>query len=187
MKLRLSSSRCESCPAKGEGRKAPSAHTVAEESPPEPVASLAPFLETGSAKRRHANVRAVGLRPRNLSSSRMPRVLFFFIEGDKGPRRTVGKAGAVSGGVYDHSTHEADGPVTREALASPGQMPVLRRAGYWSPTHDTYAGARVVGLLAQNKCPHPGRPQQGEAALRPHSGTEEPERWPTEAGSRRAA
>jgi hypothetical protein len=115
-------------------------------SPPEPVASLAPFLETGSAKRRHANVRAVGLRPRNLSSSRMPRVLFF-IEGHNGPRRTVGKAGAVSGGVFDHSTHEEDGLVTWEALASPGQMPVIRRAGYPSPTHDTYADARVVGLM----------------------------------------
>jgi hypothetical protein len=35
-------------------------------SPPEPVASLAPFLETGSAKRRHANRWAMGMRPRNL-------------------------------------------------------------------------------------------------------------------------
>jgi hypothetical protein len=45
--------------------------------PPEPVASLAPFLETSSAKRRHANVWAMGMRPRNLSSFRMPRVLFY--------------------------------------------------------------------------------------------------------------
>jgi hypothetical protein len=62
------------------------------------------------------------------------------------------------------------------ALASPGKIPVLRRAGYLSPTHGTYADTRVVGLLAQNKRPHPGRSRQGEL-----------EAWPMEAGSRRAA
>ncbi len=55
-------------------------------SPPEPVASLAPFLETSAAMRRQANVRAVGLRPRNLYSSRMPRVLESF-EGHNSPLR----------------------------------------------------------------------------------------------------
>jgi hypothetical protein len=115
----------------------------------------------------------------------MPRVLDF-IEGNNGLQRKLGEEGAVSGGVFDHSTYEEDGPVTWEALASP-RIPVLRRAGYPSPAHGAYAGTRVVGLLAQNKRPHRGRPQQGEAALRPHSGAEEPEWWPKGAGSRRAA
>ena len=57
-----------------------------------------------------------------------------------------GKEGVVSGGVFDQSTHEEDGPVTWEALASPRQTPVERRAGDPSPTHGTYAGTRVVGL-----------------------------------------
>ena len=64
----------------------------------------------------------------------------------------------VSGGVFDHGTHEEDGPATWEALASPRHTPVLRRAGDESPTHDTLASARVVGLMAQNKRPHRGRP-----------------------------
>jgi hypothetical protein len=96
--------------------------------------------------RRHASVRAVGLRPRNLSTFRMPRVLDF-IEGNNGPLRRLGEKGVVSGGVFfDHSTHEEDGPVTWEALASPRHTPVLRRAGDPSPTHGTSAGTRVVGL-----------------------------------------
>ena len=70
------------------------------------------------AMRRHANVRAVGLRPRNLSSSRMPSVLEY-IEGNNGPLREWGEEGAVSGGVYDHSTYAEDGLVTWEAFASP--------------------------------------------------------------------
>ena len=44
-------------------------------SPPEPGASLAPIPEMGLAMRRHASVRAVGRRPRNRESSRMPRGL----------------------------------------------------------------------------------------------------------------
>ncbi len=52
MKCCLSSSGCETRPAKGE--------------PARPVASLAPGVETRAAMRRQANVRAVGLRPRNL-------------------------------------------------------------------------------------------------------------------------
>jgi len=43
----------------------------------------------------------------------------------------------VSGGVFDQGTHEEDGPVTWEALASPRPIPVSRRAGDPSPTHDT--------------------------------------------------
>jgi hypothetical protein len=49
----------------------------------------------------------------------------------------VGEEWTISGGVFDHGTDEADGPVTGEALASPRDMPVWRRAGDPSPTHDT--------------------------------------------------
>jgi len=62
MKLRLSSSGCETRPAKG--------------SPPEPVASLATVAATRPAKRRHASVWAVGFAASKTMSSRMPRVLF---------------------------------------------------------------------------------------------------------------
>ncbi len=88
-------------------------------SPPEPVASLAPFLATSSAMRRHANVRAMGMRPQNLSSSRMPRVLFYLKATTIPGVSFSGEAGMVSGGVFDHGTHEEDGLVTWEALASP--------------------------------------------------------------------
>jgi hypothetical protein len=99
-----------------------------------------------------------------------------FIEGYNGPLRKPGKEGVISGGVFDQSTHAEDGPVTWEALASPRPIPVSRRAGDPSPTHGTYAGTRVVGLWAQNKRPHRGKPLQGE-----------PEPWLMGAGSRRAA
>jgi hypothetical protein len=36
----------------------------------------------------------------------------------------MGEEGRVSGGVCDQSTHEEDGPVTGEALASPRDIPV---------------------------------------------------------------
>jgi hypothetical protein len=52
----------------------------------------------------------------------MPSVLEY-IEGNKVPLREVGEEGAVSGGVFDHSTYEEDGPVTWEALASPRKKP----------------------------------------------------------------
>ena len=97
-------------------------------SPPEPVASLAPILETGSAKRRQASVRAMGMRPRNLCflDAEGPVVP----EGNNNPLQEFpGEEGVVSGGVFDHGTHEEDGPVTREALASPRRIPALRRAG----------------------------------------------------------
>ena len=31
--------------------------------------------------------------------------------------------------MFDYGTHEEDGPVTREALVFPREIPVLRRAG----------------------------------------------------------
>ena len=66
----------------------------------------------------------------------MPRVLDF-IEGNNDSLRELGEEGVVSGGVFDQGTHEEDGPVTWEALASPRHIPVSRRAGDPSPTHDT--------------------------------------------------
>jgi hypothetical protein len=108
--------------------------------------------------RRQANVRAVGLRPRNLSSSRMPSVLDF-IEGHNNPCvRCLGEEGIVSGGVFDHSTHEEGGSVPWEALASPRHTPVRRRAGAPSPTHDTLRAHVSSAREAQNKRSHRGRP-----------------------------
>ena len=49
----------------------------------------------------------------------------------------------VSGGVFDHSTYEEDGPGPWETLASPRRIPVVRRAGDLSRTHDTLVGVRV--------------------------------------------
>ena len=78
----------------------------------------------------------------------------------------MGEEWTISGGVFDHGTYEGDGPVTWEALASPRQNPVSRRAGELSPTHDAFAGARVVGHSAQNKRLHRGKPRaRGTGAL----------------------
>jgi hypothetical protein len=52
----------------------------------------------------------------------MPRVLIFN-EGNNDPRRKLGEARIVSGGVFDHSTHEEDGLITWEALAFPRRNP----------------------------------------------------------------
>ena len=40
-------------------------------------------------------------------------------EGDDDLSVSMGEEGIVSGGVFDHGTHEEDGPGTWEALASP--------------------------------------------------------------------
>jgi hypothetical protein len=37
------------------------------------------------------------------------------------PPCVIGQGGGISGGVFDQGTHEEDGPVTWEALASPRQ------------------------------------------------------------------
>ncbi len=47
--------------------------------------------------------------------------------------RSRGEEGTASGGVLHHGTLEEDGPVTWEALVSPREFPVLRRAGDPSP------------------------------------------------------
>ena len=107
-------------------------------SPPEPVARLAPVVETRPAMRRQTHVRAMGHaapKPLVFPDAEGPVVL----EGNNIPlrKRLWGEEGSVSGGVFDHGTYEEDGPVTWEALASPRHIPVLRRAGDPSPTHDT--------------------------------------------------
>jgi hypothetical protein len=73
-------------------------------------------------------VRAIGLRPRNfnlLPDAEHPRIS----RRQQPSPAVVGEEGRVSGGVYDYSTHEEDGLVTWEALASPRHIPVWRRAG----------------------------------------------------------
>ena len=103
MKFCSSSSGCKSRPAKGE--------------PAQPVASLATVPEMASAMHRQANVRAVGLRPRNLCFPDAERA--GIREGHTASLRPLGEEGGASGGVFDHSTYEEDGLVTWEALASP--------------------------------------------------------------------
>ncbi len=54
----------------------------------------------------------------------MPRVLFYLKATTiPGESFFLGEEGVVSGGVFDHGTHEEDGPVTWEALASPRRNP----------------------------------------------------------------
>ena len=55
--------------------------------------------------------------------------------------------------MFDHGTHEEDGPETWEALASPRPISVSWSAGDPSPTHDTFAGARVVGPIGTEEAP----------------------------------
>jgi hypothetical protein len=130
MKFCLSSSGCESRPAKGEPARAGS----------KPGAALG--NKTGDAEA----CERVGHR------IAAPKRIFFpdaetaAVERRPQPSFALwGDVGRVSGGVFDYSTHEEDGPVTWEALASPRRIPVLRRAGELSPTHGALAGARVVG------------------------------------------
>ena len=121
-------------------------------SPPEPVASLATVSATGPAKRRHASVWAVGFAASKSMSSRMPRVQKCLKATTTSPF-SMGEEGIVSGGVFDHGAHEEDGPGTWEALAFPRHIPVGRRAGDPSPTHDTLTGARVVGPSGTEQAP----------------------------------
>jgi hypothetical protein len=147
-------------------------------SPPEPGASLAPFLETGAAKRRHANVWATGMRPRNLSAFRMPRVLKYLKATMTPCEDVLGQGGSRirRGGRPWHAR--------KRTVPSPGRpSPLLDTPRcYGEPVihlrRTTRCGrlCRRPFFLAQNTRPHRGRPQQGE-----------PERWPKEAGSRRAA
>ena len=99
------------------------------------------------------------------------------LEGNNGLSVRVGEEGHVSGGVFDHGTHEEDGPGTWEALASPRHIPASRRAGEPSPTHDAFAGARVVGHTRHRT----------SARIEVGHWQGEPEPRPMGAGSRRAA
>ena len=67
--------------------------------------------------------------------------------------------------MFDHGTDEEDGPDTWEALASPRHIPVWRRAGDPSPTHDTLRAHVSSAKEAQNKRPQRGRlPARGTRA-----------------------
>src|SRR5690348_18172444 len=114
-----------------------------------------------------------GMRPRNLSSSRMPRVLNYLKAIT--PSARSGRGEGVSGGVFDHGTHEEDGPVTWEALVSPRHFPVSRTAGDPSPTHATLRVHVSSAIRHRTSTRIEVGHTQGE-----------PERWPKEAGSRRA-
>src|SRR6266568_5975240 len=82
----------------------------------------------GLAKRRHASVWAMG--------HAAPKPIIFpdaqgaeLLEGYNDLSVRWARRGYVSGGVFDHGTHEEDGPGTWEALASPRPIPASRRAG----------------------------------------------------------
>ena len=66
-------------------------------------------------------------------------------EGDDDLSASTGEEGIGSGGVFDHGTHEDEGPGAWEALVSPREQPVMRRAGDPSPTRRASAGARAAG------------------------------------------
>ena len=70
----------------------------------------------------------------------------------------------MSGGVLHHGTHEEDGPVTREVLASPRTNPALRRAGHPSPNAPC-VGRGMRGRLRTSSCIEVGR-RQGEPKSR---------------------
>ncbi len=95
--------------------------------------------------RRQANVRAVGLRPRNLYPSRMPRVLEY-IEGNNG-LCVSGQGGAhIRRGVRPQHARRGRSRNLGGPRLSSKKPSVERRADDPSPTHDTFADARVVGL-----------------------------------------
>ena len=116
-KFGLSSSGCESRPAKAE--------------PAQPVASLATRRQL-SAMRSHASSWAVG----NAATKTIcPGCRGFDIPKAQTSSPQQGEGDAAPGGVYDHGTQQEDGPGTWEAHAPPGSSGVtetrtitLRRA-----------------------------------------------------------
>ena len=141
MKPCLSSSGCETRPAKGE--------------PARPVASLAPGTVTDSAKRRHANAWAVGYAASKEDT--FPGAQGFGNPEGNSDYTENGRGVVAPGGVVDHGTHEEDGPGTWETLVSPRD-----RAGSWgagvemSPASYRSAGAAV--RRRRTSPPHRGRP-----------------------------
>ena len=124
MKLRLSSSGCESRPVRGQ--------------PTQPVASLAAGAVTRSAMRRHANEWAVGIAATKRRSSWVPKVLCSL------------KATAVAAPWASSDTHPAGSTTTarsKRTAQQPGRpslllvkRPGLRRTGDPSPTRSVSAG-----------------------------------------------
>ena len=105
-----------------------------------------------SAMRRYANVRAMGHaapKPITFPDAQGAELL----EGSNDLSVRWARRGYVSGGVFDHGTHEEDGPVTWEALASPRHIPVLRRAGDPSPTHGTLRAHVSSALRGTEQAP----------------------------------
>jgi hypothetical protein len=126
-------------------------------SPPEPGASLAPVVETRPARRRQAHVRAVGLRPRNLSSCRMPRERDV-IEGHNAPGEKRARRGASPAGCSTRAR-------TQRTVQEPGRpSPLLdtcRSRGAPVTRLRRTTGRRVhvsSAQRAQNTHPHRGRP-----------------------------
>ena len=136
MKCCLSSSGCKTRPAKGE--------------PARPVASLATVADMPAAMRRQANVRAVGLRPRNVcfpdaERSGIPRR-------HQWPSAQGGRGeGRIRRGVRPQHVRRGWPRNLGGPHLSSKKTPVLRRADDPSPTHGTLADARVVGLTRQRR------------------------------------
>ena len=127
--------------------------------PPEPVASRAPVWETRPAMRRHAHVRAVGRRPRNLSSARRPSVLDS-IAGNNRPGERWARRGGYPAGCSTRARTKRTVQYTWEALASPRRHPGVAESR--CPVSDArHVGGRTCcrPTAAQNKRPPRGRPK----------------------------
>ena len=108
MKLCVSSSRCESCPAKGEPARAGSQPCGGARNDP------------GDARARRT-CGPWGMRPETYNLPGCPGSVL--PEGNNNPLQAfLGEEGGIRR-VFDHGTYEEDGPVTWEALASPRHIP----------------------------------------------------------------
>ena len=86
----------------------------------------------------------------------------------------MGEERVAPGGVLHHGTYEEDGPVTWEALVSPREFPVLRRAGDPSPKPVRLAGARAGrrGNRQKKRLPQEVGRWRGEPEPRPKEARE---------------
>ena len=110
------------------------------------VASLATSSVTTAAMRRHASVRAVRLSLENV---------LLVVQGFNVPEDSIdvvahGRDSVDTGGVAEHGTFAAGGPVTWETLISPRDESQMRRLGDGAPTRPRYGCARPS---AKNKHP----------------------------------